>query len=169
MAGVKVTDLTTLGAADANDIMYIVDTTANQSKQIQVQDIYSGMPQFDSGFITLTASNETNGATASASVYPAIYNRVNDVVTFTIPLNVQLGVSNDDTNFSLSIPIASNFNLVKQAFGLSSPAENLLAVEIYSDDGSFGAAGSINVYVKAASNGLSFAYLTITVQYLVIP
>ncbi len=33
MAGVKVTDLTTLGAADATDVMYIVDTSANQSNQ----------------------------------------------------------------------------------------------------------------------------------------
>lgn len=169
MAGVKVTDLTALGAADATDVFYIVDTSANQSKKIEVQNIYDGMPQFDSGFITLTASNETNGATASAGVYPAIYNRVNDVVTFTIPLNVQLGGSNDDTNFSLSIPIASNFNLSKQAFGLGSPTQDLIGVEIVSDDGSFGAAGSINVYVKGASNGLSFPYLTITVQYLVIP
>ena len=58
MAGVKVTDLTTLGAADATDVMYIVDTSANQSKQIEVQDIYSGMPQFESGSFTPVISDE---------------------------------------------------------------------------------------------------------------
>ena len=61
MAGVKVTDLTTLGAATATDILYIVDAVADQSKQIQVQNIYDGLPQFDSGTYSATVANETGG------------------------------------------------------------------------------------------------------------
>jgi hypothetical protein len=63
MAGVKVTDLTPLATAASDDIFYIVDTSSNTSKQIEVQDIYSGMPQFASGTYTPVVSNETNNST----------------------------------------------------------------------------------------------------------
>jgi hypothetical protein len=38
MAGIKVTDLPVLGAAAADDVLYIVDTSTNTSKQIEVED-----------------------------------------------------------------------------------------------------------------------------------
>lgn len=38
MAGIKVTDLDVLGAAAADDVLYIVDTSTNTSKQIEVED-----------------------------------------------------------------------------------------------------------------------------------
>lgn len=56
MAGVKVTDLTTLGAADATDVMYIVDTSANQSKQIQVGNVVNLQTAYDNGS-TINGSN----------------------------------------------------------------------------------------------------------------
>jgi len=39
MAGIKVTDLPVLGAAAPEDVMYIVDTSTNTSKQIAVEDL----------------------------------------------------------------------------------------------------------------------------------
>lgn len=49
MAGVKVTDLNALGSADANDVFYIVDTSANESKKIQVGDVVNLQEAYDNG------------------------------------------------------------------------------------------------------------------------
>jgi hypothetical protein len=49
MAGVKVTDLTTLGTADPTDVMYIVDTSTNTSKQIEVGNVVNLQTAYDNG------------------------------------------------------------------------------------------------------------------------
>lgn len=107
MAGVKVTDLTSTSTAAVDDIMYIVDTSSNTSKQIEVQDIYSGMPQFASGSYTPVVSNETNNSTIT--IEGALYSRVGDIVTVTIKLIVQLDTGETTTNFNLSLPISTTF------------------------------------------------------------
>jgi hypothetical protein len=49
MAGVKVTDLNTLGTAASDDVMYIVDTSTNESKQIEVGNIVNLQTAYDNG------------------------------------------------------------------------------------------------------------------------
>ena len=117
MAGVKVTDLTTLGAADATDVMYIVDTSANQSKQIEVQDIYSGMPQFDSGAFNPTVTNETPNTTI-INMNGGQYSRVGNVVTMNCWFEVQFGVSDNSVAFNIDLPISSAFTQTKQLMGI---------------------------------------------------
>lgn len=56
MAGVKVTDLTSTSTAAANDVFYIVDTAANQSRQIQVGDVVNLQTAYDNGS-TINGSN----------------------------------------------------------------------------------------------------------------
>ena len=118
MAGVKVTDLTTLGVADPTDVMYIVDTSANQSKQIEVQNIFNGMPQFESGSFTPTVSNETYGEVVTPLA--AYYSRVNDVVNCTFFLNVALDTGQTQATFELSLPVATNFTNSKDLVGIIS-------------------------------------------------
>lgn len=117
MAGVKVTDLTTLGTADAADVMYIVDSSSNQSKQIEVQNIYSGMPQFDSGSFIPTVSNETPGTT-SIIMNGGQFSRVNNIVTMNCWFEVQFGVSDASVQFNIDLPVPSNFTQTKQLMGI---------------------------------------------------
>jgi hypothetical protein len=56
MAGVKVTDLTTLGTAASDDVMYIVDTSTNTSKQIEVGNVVNLQTAYDNGS-TINGSN----------------------------------------------------------------------------------------------------------------
>ena len=114
MAGVKVTDLTSTSTAAVDDIMYIVDTSSNTSKQIEVQDIYSGMPQFASGAFTPVPSNEIN---CSVTFDGGIYSRVGDIVTMSFAFNIQLDGGVNTGNFNFSLPIATTFSSRYQAFG----------------------------------------------------
>jgi hypothetical protein len=167
MAGVKVTDLTTLGAADPTDIMYIVDAAANQSKQIEVQDIYSGMPQLDSGTYSATAANETGG-TVDATNYEGIYSRVGNVVTFTIPIEITMDVASTNITFNLSIPIASAFTGLKQAYGVCTGNDEVSTFDVRSDDGTIGNAGDIYINLVTNTATITLTYFTITVQYVII-
>jgi hypothetical protein len=121
MAGVKVTDLTTLGTADATDILYIVDTTANQSKQIQVQNIYDGLPQFSSGNYTPTISGAND---CVPSVLRALYSRVNNIVTMSLYLDIDLDPAQTFGSFNISPPVSSDFALARDAFGVITPIQN---------------------------------------------
>ena len=115
MAGVKVTDLTPLATAASDDIFYIVDTSSNTSKQIEVQDIYSGMPQFASGTYTPVVSNETNNSTIT--IEGGLYSRVGDIVTVSIKLIVQLDTGETETSFNLSLPISTAFTDREELIG----------------------------------------------------
>lgn len=165
MAGVKVTDLTTLGVADPTDVMYIVDTSANQSKQIEVQNIFNGMPQFESGTFTPTVSNETYSEIVSPLA--AYYSRVNDVVSCTYYLDVALDVAETQAEFELSLPVASNFTNVKDLVGI------VACNNVPADLTSWGLqADTVNNTAKInlthATTGGAFSYIYITVQYLVL-
>ena len=165
MAGVKVTDLTTLGTAVPTDIMYIVDVGSNQSKQIEVQNIYSGLPQFESGTFTPTVSNETFSEIVSPLA--AYYSRVNDIVNCTYFLEVALDAAETEAEFELSLPVASNFTNVKDLVGIvaydSTPADLIqwgLQAETVNN--------TAKIYLKNANMGTAFQYIYITVQYLVL-
>ena len=158
MAGVKVTDLTATSTAAIDDIMYIVDTSSNTSKQIEVQNIYSGMPQFDSGSFTPTVSNETPGTT-SITMNGGQYSRVNNIVTMNCWFSVAFGVSDSAVTFNIDLPVASNFTQTKQLMGIvttSDPNGNFdvgsIVADTSTDSGQItvnGTAGTTIDYVHA--------------------
>jgi len=165
MAGVKVTDLTTLGTADAADIMYIVDTSANQSKQIEVQNLYSGMPQFESGAFTPTVSDETNNVVVTP--IQAFYQRVDNVVNCSYYLEVALDTGETTGTFNLSLPVASNFTLAKQLFGIV--AHNADPTELISWDLSADTTNDkCSVSVESTSTTYGYQYIYIVAQYEVL-
>jgi hypothetical protein len=96
-------------------VFYIVDTGSNTSKQIEVGDIYSGMPQFDSGIYTPVVTNETNNSTIT--IEGGLYSRVGDIVTVTIKLTVQLDTGQTTTGFNISLPISTTFTDREELIG----------------------------------------------------
>jgi hypothetical protein len=165
MAGVKVTDLTSTSTAAATDVFYIVDTGSNTSKQIEVGNIYSGMPQLESGSYTPVASNETNSATINTSIGDAHYIKVGNVVIFTAVIQVVMDAGSDNTEFNLSLPVPTTFTTTRQAWGSNNTYTFLKQVEIISDDVN---TSDIKVTVIAENNGDDIGFLTLTVQYLVL-
>jgi hypothetical protein len=163
MAGVKVTDLTTLGTADAADIMYIVDTSANQSKQIEVQNLYAGMPQFESGSFTPVFTNETNSPVLLTSV-GGQYVRINDIVIMSFRFNVQMNAGFNSTDFNFSLPIASTFTNLYELLGTNSRPSNLNGCSVYADiTNNLGTCA-----VNTTSNGQTVNALAIIAQYQII-
>jgi hypothetical protein len=165
MAGVKVTDLTTLGAADPTDIMYIVDAAANQSRQIQVQNIYDGLPQFASGTYTPTISGENNCIVAPLRAH---YSRVNNIVTATINFDFELTGGNVVGSFNLSPPVGSTFASPRDAFGVLTPMTTQVAkVELYEivADTTF---YQISILIQSPNIDDVIQSVVVQIQYLVV-
>jgi hypothetical protein len=165
MAGVKVTDLITLGTADPADVMYIVDSSSNQSKQIEVQNIYSGIPQLEAGSYTPTVSDETNGVLVTLT--KAYYSKVGNIVNVSFLLDVQFDTGETSASFNLSLPIASNFGGDKD-FICTIWYKDLseLLPDSYADADSTN--NKISVYLVSNTAAFSYSYLTITGQYEII-
>jgi hypothetical protein len=167
MAGVKVTDLTSTSTADAADIMYIVDTSSNTSKQIEVQNIYSGMPQFESGSYTPVVSNETD--IVNVVVYGGLYSRVGDIVTMSFRLSFELDAAENDGTFNFSLPIATTFTTRYQLMGIakfnnSTASDNTNYV--VEADNTFVTLGIASISSSAAAD--TFIDCEIMVQYQIL-
>jgi len=164
MAGVKVTDLPPLSSAASDDIMYIVDTSTNTSKQIEVQNIYDGMPQFESGNYTPTISGENE---CTASVLRALYSRVNNIVTMSIYLDVDLDPTFTTGSFNISPPVGSTFTNARDAFGVITPITNpfteLISTIVAADTASNQI--SIGVEVSVADAQIT---LVANIQYIIL-
>lgn len=164
MAGVKVTDLTTLGAADATDVFYIVDTSANQSKKIEVQNIYDGLPQFASGNFTPVVSGAND---CSASVLRALYSRVDNIVTMSVYLDIDLDPAQTTGSFNISPPVGSTFANPRDAFGVITPVTNdyseLINAFVAADTGSNQI--SIGVTVSVPDAGIT---VVANIQYIIL-
>ena len=134
MAGVKVTDLTSTSTAASTDVFYIVDTGSNTSKQIEVGDIYSGMPQFESGEFTPVISDETD---LTIGVLKGIYSRVDSVVTMSLYLSVAFDVAGSLGSFQVALPVASNFATARDCYGsitvITDPISNMTNCVINAD------------------------------------
>lgn len=165
MAGVKVTDLTTLGVADPTDVMYIVDTSANQSKQIEVQNIFNGMPQFESGSFTPTVSNETYSEIVSPLA--AYYSRVNDVVNCTFYLQVALDGAQTSAQFELSLPVPTTFANAKDLVGIIAHSADYTELVNWNLSANT-VNNTANIGLEAVTTGYTYQYIYITVQYLVL-
>lgn len=166
MAGVKVTDLTSTSTAAATDVFYIVDTGANQSKQIEVQNIYSGMPQFESGTFTPVVSNETD---CTVTVLRGIYSRVDNVVTMSIYLSIGLDTAGDIGTFNVDLPVASTFANGRDLFGVASIITNevtRLGQYIISAD-----TGNNKCYIETAGDGVNTGVTDFiaNIQYIILP
>lgn len=167
MAGVKVTDLTTLGAAAADDILYIVDTSINQSRKIEVQNLVGGLPDIESGAWNPTPTN-IGGTNPVVGILAGNYSRVGTVVTCSLFIDLQMDAAETLGTFTLDLPISSNFTNAKDAFGIVS----------FSDIGigefqSFGinadvAGNQIEISVASLTAGTNFQFLTAILQYVII-
>jgi hypothetical protein len=107
MAGIKISDLTPLGEAASDDLLYIVDVSDNTqspegtSKKIKVENL--GV----SGTWTPTVSG-FNAAIDNASIDEARYSRTANIVTCTIQGFVEVDFSVDTSgSFDFTLPIAS--------------------------------------------------------------
>lgn len=165
MAGVKVTDLTTLGAAASDDVFYIVDTSANQSKKIEVQNIFDGMPQLESGTFTPVVSNETYSEVVTP--YLSFYTKVGDIVNVSFRLDVQLDAAQTSASFELSLPVATTFSGPRQVNGSITFDTNILNVSTLSLN-SIPSGSTIQINITSNIAGDLFSYVFVTVQYLVI-
>ena len=155
MAGVKVTDLTTLGAAASDDVFYIVDTSANQSKKIEVQNIYDGMPQLASGTFTPTESNVTP-STSTIIILGGMYSRVGNIVTMSFYFEVQFGITDDSLTFNFDLPVATDFTTAKDIVGCvtSDYAVDLNQLRVYAN--ATNNLGEIEFIVNAQNNNYKF-------------
>jgi hypothetical protein len=167
MAGVKVTDLTTLGAADPTDVLYIVDTSTNTSKQIEVQNLVGGLPDIESGAWNPTPTN-TGGTNPVVLILAGNYSRVGTVVTCSLFIDLQMDAAESIGTFTLDLPIASNFSNAKDAFGILSYS-NIGNGEFQDWSISADVAGNqIEISVTSLSAGVPFQFLTAILQYVII-
>lgn len=162
MAGVKVTDLTTLGAAASDDVFYIVDTSANQSKKIEVQNIYDGMPQLASGTFTPTPSNVTPG-TSTVAITGGMYSRVGNIVTMSFYFEVQFGITDDTLTFNFDLPVATNLTTAKDIVGCvtSDFAVDLNQLLVYAN--ATNNLGEIQFIINSPGN--NYTYVRAVLQY----
>ena len=165
MAGVKVTDLTSTSTAAATDVFYIVDTGSNTSKQIEVQDIYSGMPQFESGSFTPAISDEVD---CNVTVLKGIYSRVDNVVTMTLYLNIALDNVAGVGSFNVALPVASTFATARDCYGtatlMTNPIDNMTYYIISADT----ATNKCAIEVEGNTGISSVTDFIATIQYLVL-
>jgi hypothetical protein len=167
MAGIKVTDLPVLGAAAPDDVMYIVDTSTNTSKQIAVEDIVGGIPDIESGDWSPTPTN-TGGTNPIVTPLRGNYSRVGSVVTCSLFFQVDMDAAESTAQFTLDLPIASNFANAKDAFGIISFTD-LGSGEFQSYAISADVAGNqIEMQVVSLTIGTTFQYLQAILQYVII-
>lgn len=121
MAGIKITDLTPLGVATSDDLLYIVDvndTTQSPegtSKKIQLQNIASAIG-LESGTYNPTISGESNGIVVPTT--QGSYIKVGNIVYCSVLLEIQLAPLQDTGSFELSLPVASDITSPKQCIGV---------------------------------------------------
>jgi hypothetical protein len=112
MAGIKVTDLPSLATAASDDILYIVDTSTNTSKKIEVGDLTSGFDVTSGTWIPTFSNN--SGACGNVTLTTAYYSRVGNIVTCTIYGNVDTDFSSlVQGGFDFTFPIAPTSNTAR--------------------------------------------------------
>lgn len=166
MAGVKVTDLPALGTAAPDDILYIVDATADQSRKIEVQNLFSGLPDIGGGDFTSSATiSGPNDCTVT--VLRALYSRVNNIVTCTYYLDIALDPGFTTGSFNIAPPVASNFTNARDAFGvltpITNPYANLVSAVIAADLGF----DQIKFIIDLASAGDTLTFVA-NIQYIIL-
>jgi hypothetical protein len=134
MAGVKVTDLTPLATAASDDVMYIVDTSSNTSKQIEVGNVVNLQTAYDNGS-TINGSNVIIEDSTGADIV-AIGELAADSNTGTgiVAIGNQAGSGNTGDNLvALGLGAgtdntANNLVALGLGAGLSNTGLNLIAI-----------------------------------------
>jgi hypothetical protein len=158
MAGIKVTDLPVLGAAASDDVFYIVDTSTNTSKQIEVGDVLS------SADYTPTVSNESD---CTATVLRSLYSRVGNVVTISYYFNILLDPTFTAGSFNVSLPVPSNFSNARDAFGVITPITDPYSDLVSAITNADTVNNEINITVEIATAGNAITIVS-NIQYLII-
>jgi hypothetical protein len=167
MAGIKVTDLPVLGAAAPDDVMYIVDTSTNTSKQIAVEDIVGGIPDIESGAWNPTPTN-TGSTNPIVTIQGGNYSRVGTVVTCSLFLDLEMGTAENTAQFELDLPIASDFTNAKNAFGViaySAVGDGELSAWLISANTT---SNKIVIDISSVTDAYSFQSIYATLQYVII-
>ena len=164
MAGVKITDLTTITSAASNDLLYIVDVSnttqspEGTSSQIELGNVLD----FESGTFTPTFSS-ISGSGVIDQQY-AFYSRVGSIVTYTFNANIAGDPLEYGINFQVDLPIASAFTNDSQAIGLkTNKSLDNTSLSLYSND----ANGKIYVGLTSQTQNLLGSY-TFIIQYEVL-
>ena len=113
MAGVKVTDLPVLVSAADNDVLYIVDTSDDLSKQIALSDVRDSIGLVNGSYIPVVTT--TSGAVLSAVAGNGFYTILGDIATVTIRGTASLdfsATSNGVVNVSLPVAFDTGFNVI---------------------------------------------------------
>ena len=171
MAGVKITDLTTLGTAASDDLLYIVDVSDNTesaegtSKQIEVANIASVFG-LDSGSYTPTISAEAN---LIATPNSATFIKVGNIVNVSIQLSIVLDSGENDGTFEISLPVASDFASPKNLFGLMQYSfDGTLAEILLLDIRAETTNNTCYVSLEVLTTAVNMAYCTLQFQYEVL-
>ena len=165
MAGVKITDLTPLGTAASDDLLYIVDVSdftespQGTSKQIELGNIVS------SGNWTPVVSGETYSEIVN--IQGANFSRVGSIVTCSLFIDLDLDPAETQANFQFSLPVASDFTNAKDAFGIvafNGVISELVNWGIQADT----ATNKIVIAVTSTTTGYAFQSLYVMLQYEVL-
>ena len=167
MAGIKVTDLPVLGAAATDDVFYIVETSTNTSSQIEVGDIYSGLPQFQTGNNFCGVSINSGNATAGIIGGLSYYSKIDNIVNFAFNLRVEFNAEIACTVKLDSLAIPSNLdNLDVNA--------NLTLHEVPSTGGqlvkcrTYGQSGLIQIDLECTNNNSDTYEFNVIGMYQVV-
>ena len=167
MAGVKITDLGTITEAASDDLLYIVDVSnTTQSPEGTSSQIEVGK-MFSSGSYTPTFSAETNLIVTPNS---ATYIKVGNIVSVSAQIGIDLDAGEDDGEFEMSIPVASDFTSPKNLFGLmqfsfgSGTILEIIALDIFAQITN----NTCKVSIGVTTAAISMQYCTIQFQYEVL-
>jgi hypothetical protein len=167
MAGVKITDLTPLGEAAINDLLYIVDISdTSQSPQGTSKQIEVGK-MFSSGAYTPTISAQLN---LTASSNATTYIKVGNIVSVMAQIDIQFDAGEDDGEFEMSLPVASDFASQKNLFGLmqfsfgAGTVQEIITLDISAEPTN----NTCKVAVGVVTAGFSFQYCALQFQYEII-
>jgi hypothetical protein len=167
MAGVKITDLTPLATAASDDLLYIVDVSnTTESPQGTSSQIEVGK-MFSSGSYSPTISGETNGIIVT--VNSATYIKVGNIATVSAQLDIQLDSGEDNGEFEIELPVASDFTSGKNLFGLMqySFQGTLAEIELLTIEGEI-TNNTCYVSLKTLTPTISMQYCTIQFQYEIL-
>lgn len=167
MAGIKITDLTPLGTAASDDLLYIVDVSDNTespqgtSKQIEVGKMFS------SGTYTPTISGEVNGIVVTPN--SATYIRVGSIVSVMAQFEIQLDTGETTGTFEISLPVASDLTSQKQCFGIMQWSYTGVLAEIVGlTIGGETTNNTCIVDIEVATPSALLSYVAIQFQYEIV-
>jgi hypothetical protein len=162
MAGVKITDLVTITSAASDDLLYIVDVSnttqspEGTSSQIELGNIIS------SGNWTPVVSGETYDEIVD--IVAANYSRVGSIVTCSLIIDVELDGGETQADFQFSLPVASDFTNIKDAFGIVAFNGDITEFTGWGISADV-ATNKIKIEFQSTTAGFLYQFLYVMLQY----